>query len=334
MFSLFISIGISHSPEFGLGHLDIVQKETQTLFQTYGEHPYNLSEPRTCLLSTQYPEWLSKIDDNILLSQLSLPGTHDTCSLYGGFYVETQELTLIEQLLAGVRFLDIRCRHINDIFAIHHGVFYQKIGFGAGVRDVCINFLKDHPTEFIFMLVKEEYDPDNNTQTFEETMRDYISGYEDFFYLTEKMPTLGEVRGKIVLLRRFTSGFHPLGNYIDYADDASFISETTIKCRVQDEYTVSTIFTRDDKWDAMKKLLDEARNSQEISTLYINYASGAGVGCFPSMVASYTNEKLGNYIHDEQPQFIGSLMIDFINKYYDELISNIIYLNNITNPIV
>lgn len=105
--------------------------------------------------------WMSQVLGSKKLSELNIPGTHESCARYGGPLAACQTLSLQEQLEAGIRFIDIRCRHIgdgngNDIFTIHHDVFYQNLTFGTGVRDVCIDFLKKNPTECIVMSIKEE----------------------------------------------------------------------------------------------------------------------------------------------------------------------------------
>src|SRR5207302_1134087 len=97
-----------------------------------------------------------------------IPGTHDTMAFYGGDAAQTQTMSLANQLESGVRVLDIRCRHIADVFAIHHGVVFQKVFFGDVLNDV-IAFLKKNPSETVLMRVKEEYEPAENTRTFEET---------------------------------------------------------------------------------------------------------------------------------------------------------------------
>ncbi len=80
---------------------------------------------------THNPDWMGKLKDDVKLSQLSIPGTHDTMSRFGGVFVETQTLTLANQLESGIRLLDIRCRHIRYnpdryVFAIVHGPVHQN----------------------------------------------------------------------------------------------------------------------------------------------------------------------------------------------------------------
>ena len=68
----------------------------------------------------------------------------------------------------GVRYLDIRCRHFHNTFEIHHGSIYQKINFDQ-VLEQCFTFLNNHPSETIIMSVKEEYNPEGNSRSFEAT---------------------------------------------------------------------------------------------------------------------------------------------------------------------
>jgi 1-phosphatidylinositol phosphodiesterase len=66
------------------------------------------------------------------------------------------------------------------------------------VLDDCKNFLTAHPSEFIIMRVREEYSKANDvTKSFGETFNDYYNEYKDFIHLTDYIPTVKEVRGKI-----------------------------------------------------------------------------------------------------------------------------------------
>ena len=54
--------------------------------------------------------WMKRLPDNKKLSELSIPGTHDTCARFGGDFAQCQSLALRDQFSIGLRFLDIRCR--------------------------------------------------------------------------------------------------------------------------------------------------------------------------------------------------------------------------------
>ena len=73
------------------------------------------------------------------------------------------------QLRAGLRFLDIRCRHVRNELPIYHMEAYQM----ASLHDVlwdCRDFLEQHQSEFLLMRLQEEYIPEGNTQTFSTTL--------------------------------------------------------------------------------------------------------------------------------------------------------------------
>ena len=74
-----------------------------------------------------------------------------------------QSLSLIVQLLVGIRFLDIRCRHYRNGLPIHHEAFFQKADL-SDVLSTTVSFLSTHPSEVIFMRIKEEYDAEGNNR--------------------------------------------------------------------------------------------------------------------------------------------------------------------------
>jgi len=144
---------------------------------------------------------MKRVDDSKKLSDLSIPGTHDSCARVGGIYAECQALALKDQFAIGIRFLDVRCRRLGAKFTIHHGSVFQNMDF-ADVQNACIEFLKANPSECIVMNVQEEYKPEENPPSFEVTFKKYIEGHKEFWYTDAATPALGQVRGKIVLVGR------------------------------------------------------------------------------------------------------------------------------------
>lgn len=287
-------------------------------------------------LNEYYPDWMSKISNSRRIDTITMPGTHDTCARHGYPLFKCQDRTLEEQLTMGVRLIDIRCRHINDVFMIHHERSYQKLSFGSGVRDVCVNFLKKHPTEFIFMLVQEEWKPKDNSRTFDETMYSYINcdEYRDYFYLSEnELPSIEKVRGKIVLLRRFnkdTLSNVDMGNYIRFADNDFFESKYTITTYGQDCYTVSSLFARSSKYKKVEEFFEKPKNFKHSShtTLFLNFGSGQSLICYPYSVAEYVTPRVGEYVEKSFPNdFLGIVIFDFVNRYYPKIIYHVIKRN-------
>lgn len=162
------------------------------------------------------PCWMKYVDDNKFLDELSIPGTHDssTCSVDNDTEPQTslakcQQDYIPTQLLEGIRYFDIRLGKNNENGdpGIDHGICYllKKDGGFIHLSDVIgyfKTFLNENPSEALIMLVSrgnDEATDDSVTTAFANVM----DNNSDLFYTSSHVPTLNEVRGKIVLLRRF-----------------------------------------------------------------------------------------------------------------------------------
>lgn len=162
------------------------------------------------------PCWMKYVDGNKYLDELSIPGTHDssTCSVDNDTEPQTslaecQQDYIPTQLLEGIRYFDIRLGKNNDKGdpGIDHGICYllKKDGGFIHLSDVIgyfKTFLNENPSEALIMLVSrgnDEATDDSVTTAFANVM----DNNSDLFYTSSHVPTLNEVRGKIVLLRRF-----------------------------------------------------------------------------------------------------------------------------------
>ncbi|HTI97584.1 MAG TPA: phosphatidylinositol-specific phospholipase C [Dongiaceae bacterium] len=254
--------------------------------------------------------WMAAVPGDRLLSQLSIPGTHDAGARHEPFpgTAKCQELSLSDQLAAGVRFLDIRCRHVKDAFVIHHGSVDQHLSFDEVLQAV-FGFLKAHPSECVIMSIKEEYDASGDTRSFEKTFATYVAKNPGQWYLGAKLPQLDQVRGRIVLFRRFSAQTGPLG--IDasvWPDNRSFNVGEIL--RVQDNYEVSDNAV---KWRQIEGLLDEAKAGKP-DTLFVNFASGyqSTIG-IPNLVkvANDINPRLAAYMQAHPQGRYGVILMDF-----------------------
>ena len=269
--------------------------------------------------------WMTSLPDNSSLNALSIPGTHDSGARFEPVSgtAKCQNLTIAQQLEAGIRFLDIRCRHIDNAFAIHHGSIYQNMNFDD-VLVACRNFLNSHPGECIVMSVKEEYDPSNNTRTFEQTFDTYVQNYAAIWSTGSTVPTLGQVRGKIVLLRRFSASTTPKGiDATSWADNTTFtINNGNASLKIQDQYVVPDNNT---KWNNINTLLTEA-STQNPAILYINFTSGYRSLIFniPSIptVSDFINPKLSTYFTTNTHGRYGIIPMDFAAADRASLILN------------
>lgn len=254
--------------------------------------------------------WMASVDGHWLLSQFSIPGSHDTMALYEPFPGTTkcQNLSLADQLNAGVRFLDIRCRHTNNAFGIYHGRIAQKASFDD-VLKICASFLSRNPGECIVMSVKEEYTPEGNTRSFEQSFDSYVSKNAGLWHLGSDIPTVGATRGKILLFRRFAAKSLPKG--IDasvWPDNTTFTNRNLI---VEDHYELSD---NDTKWRDMTNLLNSAVTGSS-GSLCVTFASGFqksafGISSIPA-VADDINARLANYFKAHADGRYGIILMDF-----------------------
>ena len=170
------------------------------------------------------PCWMKYVNGNKYLDELSIPGTHDssTCSVDNDTEPQTslakcQQDYIPTQLLEGIRYFDIRLgkNDDNDDPGIDHGICYplKKDGGFIHLSDVIgyfKTFLNENPSEALIMLVSrgnDEATDDSITTAFANVMDENPK----LFYTSSRVPTLNEVRGKIVLLRRFRLA----GNSVD-----------------------------------------------------------------------------------------------------------------------
>lgn len=171
-------------------------------------------------LGTQ--DWMAGLGDATALQRMTVPGTHDSGATKGGLYVACQNTSIAQQFDSGIRFLDVRCRVTGGSFAIHHGSFFQDLMFGD-VLVACRNFLAAHPGETVLMRVKQEYSGESDA-TFRAVFDDYLDhrGWRPLFRIADALPTLGQARGRVVLLAD-NGGLPGLrygdGNVFDIQDD-------------------------------------------------------------------------------------------------------------------
>ncbi len=162
------------------------------------------------------PCWMSHVDGSKYLDELSIPGTHDsgTCSVDNDTEPQTslakcQQDYIPTQLLEVIRYFDIRLgkNDKNGDPGIDHGICYlhKKDGGFMQLSDVIgyfKTFLNEHPSEALIMLVSRGND-EATDESVTTAFANVMGNNSDLFYTSSHVPTLNEVRGKIVLLRRF-----------------------------------------------------------------------------------------------------------------------------------
>ncbi|KAM8805386.1 1-phosphatidylinositol phosphodiesterase-like [Eudromia elegans] len=244
--------------------------------------------PAACL-----PDWMSALPDTLPLSRLSVPGTHDSLSLFGGRRLRCQSWGLEAQLAAGVRFLDVRCRLERGRLLVYHLCAFQRAGV-AGVLRRTLRFLHAHPAEAVLMRVKEEA-PRCARAAFAARLRRHLREEgQGRVWCREEVPTLGQVRGKIVLLEELEH--HVLG--IPYE-----------RLSVGDAWKVLSLAR---KWARVQKHLDAAADGCP-DTLHLTFCSGNGLFTYPAEVARFVNPRCHGHLQRRagRPVRWGVVIMDF-----------------------
>lgn len=252
-------------------------------------------------------DWMSRIEESTPVSRITVPGTHNSGALIGGNMAQCQSNSIAKQLGYGIRFLDIRCYHTKGRFHIYHGIINQKLTFSSVLADIYA-FLDANPSETVMVSIKEE-NSKTGQPAFGNTLNQYIAQRPDKWWTGNSMPPLKEVRGKIMLIRRFSSDQAIGVDAMNWKNNASFKVKNL---RVQDKYEVTGNVA---KWDAVKAALAAAVAEPSPKVAYFNYTSGykAGFLGIPDIrsVSNFINPKLERYFDRVTPGHYGCVIMDF-----------------------
>ncbi|MBR2986726.1 MAG: phosphatidylinositol-specific phospholipase C [Clostridia bacterium] len=264
------------------------------------------------------------IDDNTPLSMIALPGTHDsgaTVDMILAGTAKCQTLTIAEQLTAGVRYFDIRLRRVNGALHVYHGTVDQKLSFDE-VLTAFYTFLDKNPSEALIVCIKEESDAEGENQAFDTMVKAKLSEESAKWYTGSDIPTLGKVRGKCVLMRRFgTSGSYGFDASHDFADNSSdfTITNGAYKLRAQDYYQNDSGAA---KWTAVETFFNVMK-TPDARCYYLNNTSGYKPGLFSipniNTIKDHVNPLLLSYL-GEKPALVGIIATDFMTPGIAEAI--------------
>lgn len=179
------------------------------------------------MLNIDTANWMSKLKSELSLTDLSIPGTHDS-GTYGDLigtdlfeaYAKCQNHHFKQQLEDGIRFFDIRIGMFMGNLHIIHGSFPAEYIYKVTLTDVFETFrkfLSSHRGETILISVKA----DDGSKETEKKFAEVIKVYENLFLKTSSVPKLGDARGKIVLFKRLH--FSAFGiPWLDWEDNQVF----------------------------------------------------------------------------------------------------------------
>ena len=324
----------------------------------------------------KYANWMSLLPDDRYLSELNIPGTHDsaTANVEGSWNasynkVACQKYFIEQQLYAGVRALDLRTRWHGDDMVMVHGDFIchtpdhnnrSKNKTFRSVLDTVIRYLKAHPTETVIATLKiDSGDKDKGRLALVNILNEYTERYPDRFYCWTgtaypdtlagtqgrmTSPTLGQARGKIVLMTRVDMSGAGKSSLYSYTGpdltqwDDSYKDRNHYAQRIESASKVS-VYIQDDYSSP-----DDNKKRQVFNTVYqlngtytlpgaskiekkdfvFNYTSKTGsdhYGSTPLGAAKYMNDLIynddlftpGSDAAKENPR-LGIVVMDFVNK--------------------
>lgn len=278
--------------------------------------------------------WMEGLDDNTLVTALSLPGTHDAATAegwdglasipaginpegesytFGDAAAKGQDLTISEQWSVGVRVFDIRPQKDGDVLRCMHGICGTTLlvgDFFAKIRDL----LAETPTEFAIVATKID------TTTGEPEVAEWAPLFNPLIHsdslcncFVEFSPTLtvGEMRGKILLLSRNPYADTPLGGFVTgWSSDKDFANQqggtitgsngSSCPLWMQDYYQPNS--DREGKETAIRQMLD-ASMARDLS------------GAQPAWVMNYTAGNTQTFLSDgyrENAEYAHQLVLDYL----------------------
>ncbi|KAL8828747.1 MAG: hypothetical protein Q9170_006468 [Blastenia crenularia] len=286
----------------------------------------------TLYSSAYLSSWMRSLRDDTPLSALSIPGTHNSPTCHRALpSVRCQATSPPEQLDNGVRFFDIRVQPeapldaTKDGLILVHGVFPISLTGNKYLRDLLkevYTFLERNPSETVIMSIKREGTGDANDAQLSRILRDHYASDPARWFTAPRIPYLGEARGKIVLIRRFSlddslkSEWGGAGWGIDaenWADNTPNATCPSGDICVQDFYEVLETVNIDKKIQYSKDHLERAAKC--VCTLpgpdgfpsdpppkqpfYINFLTASNfwkVGCWPEKIAAKLNPAIVDFL--------------------------------------
>ncbi len=280
--------------------------------------------------------WLSLLQDSIPLSLINIPGTHDSSTQFVTLspFSRCQNKSIGQQLEIGIRFLDIRLELKGADFNAVHGIAdcrtlksrNSPLLHFDDTFERCLNFLQKHPTEAIILSLKMERG-NNSDEFFSTFTKRFIVPYFSNWFLENRIPSLNECRGKLVLMRRCVLG-KPNKAFTDQNSGMNFTnmvqkdaSENSLQLlcsfklpdedRANDSAVIQDQFMLHPKakWERAAKIcLESAEPNDE--TVYIHYLSTAGMPFLPSFNSKYVNSKFNKFELKSKKAY-GWIILDF-----------------------
>ena len=263
--------------------------------------------------------WMERLADDTPLTALTIPGAHDAASssiTSWTIWTRTQEKNVAGLWNCGVRAFDLRPALVDGELGIYHDRYSAHVSFPQ-VMQALILALKKHPRECAIVIIRHEEEADGNAPGWKDAMDAYLNSISSSLvdHYTPSL-TLGDLRGKILVLARDDIRGWSHSGQLSSQKGASIVERNgnTFPLWVQDYYHPDGA---EDKWAAVKGLLDATASAGDARPLVINHASGY-VGSLPDYRtnARDINGRTADYITQMHAP-AGIVMMDFagVDRY-------------------
>ena len=269
----------------------------ESLAYSDSSHPlsYNLS-------------WMQSIPDSTKLSQMTIPGTHNSCALHGICCAQTQSWSLPEQMKAGLRFFDIRLRLYNNTLRAFHEFVDQKDTFDK-ILSYALDFLEQNPSESILYEIITENKAKNCEKSMPEMYEEYTKDIKDkIIEYKNKDVTMGDIRGKILMINVFGRSTKFIPGFL-----------------IQNYWSVKWRFDINKKKRKIKENIHRALAFKNDDRIFLNYLSCSSDY---AMMTPYTAAKKCNEIALRYKGRLGIVLMDYPGEI---LIKHLIEQNALLN---
>ncbi|ESZ89734.1 hypothetical protein SBOR_9884 [Sclerotinia borealis F-4128] len=282
--------------------------------------------------SAKLSSWMSDLKDETPLAALSLPGTHNSPAYHAALpSVRCQAVSVEDQLNNGIRFLDIRVQPQDpknpaaEGLILVHSAFPVSLTGNKYFRDLVnrVNtFLDANPTETVIISLKREGVGKATDQQLSQILNHHYTQDSARWFTGNRIPALGEVRGKIVVIRRFglddsLKGENDgTGLYIDaesWPDNCADGVCTSGEIRVQDFYEVAESTNIEKKIEFSTDQLERAAKAVAVlpedmgaastesakQPFFMNFLSASNfwrANCWPDKVAEKVNPVIVDFL--------------------------------------
>lgn len=229
-------------------------------------------------------DWMAQLDDERPLSLINIPGTHDsgTRFIFPGYIFQDQNTSVSRQLENGYRYLDVRValnKTGDDLVIIHAfgtcrtgaAVWSAPLTFDSMVSDT-LAFLDAHPRETVIFCIKPERESDD-VNAVRALIEQKVSQAPERWFTGNRIPTLGEVRGRIVLCRRYEGGLGLNFKWEEQKDPA--VLDNPVAVEGKDTFTLAVQdrfhYGVEDKWAAVQYALRNTTATEH--TFCLNFLS-------------------------------------------------------------